>query len=278
MGRNAHRTLRISLAAAAMLLLVAKSGFTAQTYTVRRGDTLYEIAQKFDTTVATLQKTNRLKSPNIIRTGQTLIVPSKPAKPLPDPVTYGRSKEDDLAVVSGDKVITGLSKGSRFVVLARDGDKFKVKLADGKTGWIRADAVTLEERKPLPAGDPSSVKQDIVRAAYTYRGAKYRYGGMSSRGFDCSGFVKFLYAKKSIKLPHDSRAMFRYGKPVAKPDLQPGDILFFANTYRRGISHVGLYVGNGKFIHASTPRRGVREDYLNADYYRRHYVGARRIN
>lgn len=276
MNINAHRTLRISLAALLLLLLLAIQSFAAQTYTVRKGETLNLIAKKFNTTAAALQSANHLKSPNIIKKGQVLVIPSKQPS---NPITYGRSTQTDLVVESGGKTITVLPKNTRFVVLSKEGSKYKIKLTDGRTGWVDAEEVVLEEtKKPLPASDSSSMKNDLVKLAYSYRGARYRRGGMSSRGFDCSGFVKYLYATKGIKLPHDSRALYKQGKPVAKSDLQPGDILFFAGTYRRGISHVGLYVGDGKFIHASTPSRGVRLDYLNTAYYRSHYAGAKRIN
>jgi len=275
---NAHRTLRISLVAAALLLLFATQGFAAQTYRVRRGDTLYLIAKKFGTTVTALQKANHLRSPNRIRAGRLFTIPSK-AAPSPRQVTRGRAAQDKLEVTSDGKVIATLAKDTRFIVLGREGEKFNIKLEDGRTGWVPTDAVSLEEGgQPLPASDLWGRRHDIVRTALAYRGSRYRHGGTSSRsGFDCSGFVKFVYATKGIKLPHDTRALFKCGKPIAKSDLQPGDILFFVNTYRRGISHVGLYIGNGKFVHASTHRRGVRIDDLDADYYRRHYMGARRI-
>ena len=271
------------MAALVVLLLFAVQSFAAQTYVIRRGETLQQIATKFHTTISALQKVNYLKSPNAIRTGRVLIIPSVVPSVVPtvapnESTTYGRSKHQALKVESDGKVIMTLPKDTKFLVLAREGDKFNIKLPGGKTGWVKADEITLEEtRKPLPISDSWSLKSDIVRLAYSYRGARYRHGGTSSSGFDCSGFVKFLYATKGIKLPHDSRALYKCGKPVAKSDLQPGDLVFFAGTYRRGISHVGLYVGEGKFIHASTHRSGVRLDYLNAPYYKRHYAAAKRI-
>ena len=259
-------------------LLLALPSLASQTYTVRRGETVYLIAQKFHTTLGALQQANHLESVDRIKTGQVLVIPSKDTGAPTTGVTYGVAKEDNLVVESGESVITALSKGARFVVLAREGDKFKVKLLDGKIGWVLADEVTLEEtRKPLPVSDSWSLKSDIVRRAYAYRGARYRRGGMSSGGFDCSGFVKFLYSVKGIKLPHSSRSLFHCGTPISKSALQPGDLVFFSGTYRRGISHVGIFVGSGKFIHASTHRGGVRVDYLNAPYYASRYSGARRI-
>lgn len=280
MARNAHRTLRICLAAVTTLLLFAESSFAAQTYKVNKGDTLYSIAKKFGTSVSALQRVNHLSSSRSLRTGQVLTIPPKLGVAEPAPVTYGIAKEDDVEVLSDDgKVITGLRKNHKFVVLERDGDRFHVGLSDGRKGWVRADAVTLDDtRKPVSSGDDTwSPRRDVVRTALAYRGARYRRGGESSLGFDCSGFVKYVYSVHGVRLPHSSRSLFSCGTPVSKSDLQPGDLVFFAGTYRRGISHVGLYIGDGKFIHASTSRGGVRVDELSAPYYQRHYAGARRL-
>jgi hypothetical protein len=85
-----------------------------------------------------------------------------------------------------------------------------------------------------------------------------------------------LYKSLGIKLPHSSRGQFRYGAPVSRKDLLPGDLLFF-KTGRGGISHVGMYIGDSRMIHAANPRKGVRIDSLNAPYYSRRYAGARRL-
>ena len=163
------------------------------------------------------------------------------------------------------------------MVLERNADSLNVRLNDGRTGTVSASAVALEEtRKPLPVSDSWSMRGDIVRTACAYRGASYRSGGTSAGGFDCSGFIKFLYSKEGVNLPHSSRAQYNCGTPVSRDALRPGDIVFFGGTYRHGISHVGLYMENGKFIHASTYRGGVRVDDLDAPYYRSRYVGARR--
>jgi hypothetical protein len=85
-----------------------------------------------------------------------------------------------------------------------------------------------------------------------------------------------LYRSVGIKLPHSSRAQYHYGKPVKGSDLLPGDLLFF-NTHGHGISHVAMYIGNGKMIHAANPRKGVRIDLLSSPYYAHRLVGARRL-
>jgi cell wall-associated NlpC family hydrolase len=116
----------------------------------------------------------------------------------------------------------------------------------------------------------------IVRTAMPYRGARYRRGGTSAAGFDCSGFTRYVYRKNGVSLPHSSRAQSRIGSPVGKGHLKKGDLVFFS-TYRRGVSHVGIYIGGGKFVHAATYGRGVRTDSLGASYYCSRYRGARRV-
>jgi cell wall-associated NlpC family hydrolase len=110
----------------------------------------------------------------------------------------------------------------------------------------------------------------VVRYARTFVGIRYRYGGESPRtGFDCSGFVRFVYRHFGIDLPHYSVAQFGLGRRVARGRLKPGDLVFFS-----GLGHVGLYVGKGRFIHSPRTGRTVTVEPL-ASHGR--YVGARRI-
>ena len=113
----------------------------------------------------------------------------------------------------------------------------------------------------------------------SFRGAPYRWGGHSPRsGFDCSGLVQTVYAKWGIMLPRAARAQYQQGKAVAKADLLAGDLVFFKNTYRHGLSHVGVYIGNGYFVHAATQRKGVMMSRLDEGYHLKHYEGARRFD
>lgn len=118
----------------------------------------------------------------------------------------------------------------------------------------------------------------LARTALSYRGAPYRFGGQSSRsGFDCSGLVQAVCAKWGIYLPRAANAQFSKGTPIKPADLQPGDLVFFKNTYRHGLSHVGIYIGNGLFIHAASRSQGVIVSNLNEAYHRKHWAGARRL-
>lgn len=109
-------------------------------------------------------------------------------------------------------------------------------------------------------------------------GTRYSYGGTTTKGFDCSGFTSYVFDKMGIDLPRRSADQATVGTKVAKADLQPGDLVFFDTSGKNngGISHVGIYVGDGKIAHASTSN-GVTYDKLDSSYYKSRFVTARRV-
>ena len=134
---------------------------------------------------------------------------------------------------------------------------------------------------PLAAGNDGS-KADkgsrVASQALSYSGTRYKYGGTTKRGMDCSGLVARVWADlKMKKIPRVSSALYNSGKPVHLTELRPGDLVFFKNTYKRGISHVGVYAGNNKFVHAAGHSKGVTITKLSDPYYQLHYAGARRL-
>jgi cell wall-associated NlpC family hydrolase len=115
----------------------------------------------------------------------------------------------------------------------------------------------------------------LSQAVNSVLGVPYKFAGTTEKGFDCSGFTSYVFAKFNIDLPHTSKGQAKEGTWVDKSDLRPGDLVFF-NTDGKGISHVGIYVGNGLFYHSAT-NKGVTVTSLDDSYYVKRYVTARRI-
>lgn len=134
---------------------------------------------------------------------------------------------------------------------------------------LPSPAVTAES--PLPANLPG-----VVAMALGYRGVPYRNGGSDPSGFDCSGFMQYVFKQVGALLPREVHDQFRAGIEIDRSDIAPGDLVFF-ETVSRGASHVGLAVGGGEFVHAPSSRGVVRVERLTSSYWARRYVGARRI-
>lgn len=115
----------------------------------------------------------------------------------------------------------------------------------------------------------------IVSTAKKCIGVPYQWGGESMSGFDCSGLVQYVFEKNGISLPRTCKKQYTAGTPISKSQLKPGDLVFFQNTYTTGLSHVGIYIGDGEFIHASSD--GVMTSKLSNSYWSSHYYGACRI-
>ena len=123
----------------------------------------------------------------------------------------------------------------------------------------------------------STAKADqIIATAKKYIGVPYVWGGESPSGFDCSGYVQYVFKAHGIQLNRTAETQYKHGSYVSKSNLKPGDLVFFQNTYKAGISHVGIYIGDGQFIHASSSK-GVTISNLSSSYYASHYYGGRRI-
>ncbi len=109
-----------------------------------------------------------------------------------------------------------------------------------------------------------------------YVGSPYAMGGASPRGFDCSGFTSFVLAQNGISIGRTTGAQWAGGRAVSSSSLMPGDLVFFANTYGPGISHVGIYIGGGRMVGAGSERTGVSISAIFDAYWGSHYAGARR--
>ena len=125
-----------------------------------------------------------------------------------------------------------------------------------------------------------ALADSMIERGLKLMGTPYRYGGTSQRtGFDCSGFIGFLYGKEGIELPRSTREMIKLKAPlVARNELEPGDLVFFNNRGRGQVSHAGIYMGDNRFIHSSSTRSGgVRVDRLDVGYWKDSYLQAKRV-
>lgn len=155
---------------------------------------------------------------------------------------------------------------------------YGVLMADGSVGWIPRQHVRLLDYEVVPTSPTATgaLGERIVRTALRFLGIPYRWGGTSYNGLDCSGFVQKVFALNGIRLPRLGRHQAQVGTPI--PDLslvQPGDRLYFRSS-KQPISHTGIYIGSGYFIHAASSRGRVAVDRITDPKYLRTLVGIRR--
>ncbi|WP_417092852.1 NlpC/P60 family protein [Intestinimonas timonensis] len=151
---------------------------------------------------------------------------------------------------------------------------YKVTYA-GNTGYVSSDYITITTE---PATSTSSaLGEQIVALAKQYLGTPYVLGGNGPSSFDCSGFTKYIYAQFGYTLNRTATDQLQNGVSVSRDELQPGDLVFFKYNTSKPVSHVGIYIGNGEFIHASTNRYMVQIDQMNTGHYANVFVYARRI-
>jgi len=127
--------------------------------------------------------------------------------------------------------------------------------------------------EPAP---PSTLGERVVAIALGYLGYPYVWGSASAGGFDCSGFTQYVYGQVGVVLPRDVPGQWGVGAVVGRDSLEPGDLVFFTNTFEAGLSHVGIYLGGGQFISAASEERGVVVDDLSQPFWAARYYGARR--
>ena len=122
-------------------------------------------------------------------------------------------------------------------------------------------------------------KKQLLEDAKYFKGGKYVWGGTTPQGFDCSGYVQYLYKKHHVNLPRTAWAQSKKGLDISKQNLQKGDLLFFLTDKKRGIpvTHVGIYLGNGKFIHAASKKKGIIVSPIYSGYYAGKFVSAKRV-
>ena len=148
---------------------------------------------------------------------------------------------------------------------------------------LRAQRIAKEQAAAKKSGKNYQLseidKQKLLEDAKYYKGGRYVWGGTTPEGFDCSGYVQYLYKKHNINLPRTAWEQSKKGEVVNIDNLQKGDLLFFLTDKKRGIpiTHVGIYIGNGKFIHAASKEKGIIISPLTHGSYAETFVSARRV-
>ena len=211
---------------------------------------------------------------------------------------YGRVNGSSVNVRSGAGTshasLGKANTGEKVYILGINDGWFRV-IFGSKIGYIRSDFVDLTEipyenkasgKKPLfyIGGKSTGVTpsasalqgvsaQQIIETAKKYLGVPYVWGGSTPKGFDCSGFVQYVFMHHGISLPRTSSQQYKVGTYIKRADLKPGDLVFFGTT---GVSHLGIYIGDNQFIHASSSK-GVIITSLSNSYWAVRYYGARRV-
>lgn len=206
------------------------------------------------------------------------------------------------------EILAKLNKGARVDIFEQSGDWYRISIGEDRYGWIHKDYISIRNESVsrgtadtaasiqsdatadqkvtqenqnnasiADSGKTEALRQEIIAYAKTLLGIKYVYGGSSKKGFDCSGFVGYVFEHFGISLERSSKDMGNNGKTVKKADLKPGDLVFFdTNGGLNAINHVGIYIGNNKFIHASSGvGRKVTISSLSDSFYLKKYMRAR---
>lgn len=271
-------------------------------YAVAPGDTLAGIAQRYGISVDTLRWSNNISNANLIAVGTELTIPPG------DGILYKVQSGDTLADISqryGVKTTdivgaNGLTNPNLLVagaqlflpgarIIAPPAPKPAPQPARGEIISAAQPATEAPAQTPaavapsLPASQPNqepapsnNIGVSIVELASKYLGYPYVWGGTTPQGFDCSGFVYFILRQSGIPITRDLWGQLQSGDRVAPEELRPGDIVFFQNTYQRGLSHDGIYIGGGRFISAVDERKGVTVSNMWDSYWGPRFYGARR--
>lgn len=169
----------------------------------------------------------------------------------------------------GGPSVARVAMGSELGLLGGEKGWYRVKLP-AAIGWIKADAGRVFPERAAP---PRGTRADILATATKFLGVPYVWGGTTALGIDCSGFTYRVYQVNGVRLPRDADQQFAAPGARAVNEPTPGDLVFFSG--REPVSHVGIYLGGGEFIHASSGRGAVVINRLTDPYYRDHYIGAR---
>lgn len=226
-------------------------------YTIKSGDSLYQIAKKHNTSVDAICTMNGISKNTRLQIGQILKVSS--------------------GGTSYTTMITGESQGTILQAVSKSSPLQNVLFTLGSKSRP-VDTTSFSSKDIQFTSNPKLAK--LPEVAKSKMGTRYVWGGTTPAGFDCSGLTLYACKQNGITIPRTSIEQSKAGVPVPRSALQPGDLVFFdTSKQRRGyVNHVGIYMGDGKFIHASSAKKRVIVTSLDAPFYKSRYKGARRVN
>ncbi|WP_028785185.1 C40 family peptidase [Thalassobacillus devorans] len=244
----------------------------ATTYTVQAGDYLSKIGAEYGVSYRDIMKWNNLSS-TIIYVGQTLKLEGTTSTQTSNTASSSSSSSNatTYTVQSGDY----LSKiGAKFGVSYRDIMKWNnlnsTVIYVGQKLSIDGSSSSTTSNVSQTSTSSNTSTSGLISTAKQYMGTPYVWGGTSPSGFDCSGYLNYVFAKNGTDLPRTVAQIYNAGSSVSSP--QVGDLVFY-ETYKAGPSHAGIYLGNGQFIHAGSD--GVTISNMNISYWKNRYLGAK---
>jgi len=267
---------------------IKKSSKSAK-YAIKNGDTLFTIARKHHTTIEEVKKANDLKKGETLKLGRVLKVPKN---------TYFPNKKKNIKVAIKNKKIATRKKNSKKLVKKSEKKKHRIvrvkksrqdkKLAKALMNIKSKRIVRAKTKKSTKFslndiffhGESKNKSTKMTRLAKKKLGKRYVWGAVGQKNtFDCSGLTSYVCKKNGINIPRRAIAQSKYGKYIKRNQLKPGDLIFFDTSKRHKgyVNHVGIYLGNDKFIHASSAKKKVVITRLSKSFYSKRYKGARRV-
>ncbi len=295
------------------ILATSASGKENFTHVVERGESLYRLSKKYHLTMQVIQEANGLRDTKI-RAGQSLVIPGEAAqsgvvprqKKVPEPES-GEEEFSDWDIPETHTVKKGETLGKiahRYHIAVEDLQAVNAlrggkNLKPGQIIYLlppleagnekgKAEGKGQEEREGRKEPAQGSVKgneywiderdrQVLARVAKAFLGLQYTRGGASINGMDCSAFVQKVFRIINVDLPRTTREQFQVGYAVAQEALRIGDLVFFRRGEARRPGHVGIYIGDGQFIHTSLRKGEVEVNLLENRYFARRFLGGKRI-
>ena len=288
------------------LFILQSAGGAEERYAVKSGDSLYKIAKAYGVSIDAIKTANQLERENL-KLNQVLLIPASkerqageaPKTSSGNPVPYVVKKGDSLHSLSKKTGLsieeikrinqlrtTRLTAGQTLILsmpqkLAEDPDEELGEDGDEKAPEAVSEVGQGEKQEVSDSSEKWKSENErnlFVRLVKTFLGVPYRLGGSTLKGIDCSAFVKKIYEVFNIQLPRTTWEQIRFGKRVEKDELAEGDLVFFKIPTRRASNrHVGIYIGNNEFVHASSRNKEVRVDNLDTPYFSKRFLNGVRV-